>query len=326
VRVLVTGASGFLGRSVVAALLDHGHRVRATIRPATSTDRLHWVDDVELFRGDLRVTPALHEAFEDVDVAVHLAAVISPDHHACLADTITGTERLLDAMAGSATGRLILISSFAVYDTARAGRTLTERSRLAFGQYDRGGYAMGKLWQERLVRRAAERHGWRLTVLRPGFIWGPENIDLACIGQRIGRTHLVFGPRRRLPLTYVDNCADAVVKAVDSPAATGRTFNVIDSNDITVGRYLAERNRRLGESERIVPLPYWTVATGVKAMGVVSRLLFGRDGKLPDMFGPTRFASRFKPMRVSTDRLARQLGWSPPLDFETCLERCYASA
>jgi nucleoside-diphosphate-sugar epimerase len=111
-NVLVTGANGFLGRHVVSALLARGHRVRALVRPAARLDGLGWTASVEIFRADLRSTRELSPAFEGIDALVHLAAVVSGGEDAQFAGTVTGTERLLTAMAASPCRRLLLASSF----------------------------------------------------------------------------------------------------------------------------------------------------------------------------------------------------------------------
>ena len=76
-RALVTGANGFLGRQVVAALLARGLEVRAMVRPAARLEALGWPSSVEVFRADLRTSRELERAFEGVDVLLHLAAVVS---------------------------------------------------------------------------------------------------------------------------------------------------------------------------------------------------------------------------------------------------------
>src|SRR5262249_6336062 len=111
-KVLVTGATGFLGRHVVAALLRRGCQVRGFIRPATRIDGLAWADQVDIFQGDLRLSAPLTAAFDGIDVLVHLAAWVGGSDGAQMADTVGGTERLLEAMASSATRRLVLASSF----------------------------------------------------------------------------------------------------------------------------------------------------------------------------------------------------------------------
>ena len=209
-RVLVTGANGFLGRHVVSALLDRDIEVRAMVRPAACLETLGWPSSVDVFRADLRTSRELVRAFKGVDVLIHLAAVVSGGEEVQFAGTVVGTERLLDAMAASTCRRLVLCSSFSVYDYGAARRVLDEGSPLHDVQdvYARDGYTIAKWWQERVTRRYAGTHGWDLTVLRPGFIWGREHGYLAALGQRFGRHHLVIGPLTRIPMTHVENCAE----------------------------------------------------------------------------------------------------------------------
>jgi nucleoside-diphosphate-sugar epimerase len=183
-RALVTGANGFLGRHVVEALLARSIEVRAMVRPAVRLEGLGWPSSVEIFRADLRTSRELKRAFEGVDVLLHLAAVVSGGEDAQFAGTVAGTERLLDAMATSACRRLVLCSSFSVYDYSSTRRTLDEGSPLhrVPDIYARDGYTISKWWQERVARRFAKEHGWDLTVLRPGFIWGRDHGYLAALG------------------------------------------------------------------------------------------------------------------------------------------------
>ena len=324
-NVLVTGAAGFLGRHVVAALLGRGHRVRVLIRPATRIDGLPWAGRVDAFRADLRAPRPLDPAFEDMDVLVHLAARVGGSDVAQMADTVVGTERLLEAMARSATRRLVLASSFSVYDwDAVRGGTLTEESPLAAADlYRRDGYTIAKTWQERVARRMSREHGWDLTVLRPGFIWGRDHEEFAGLGQKLGRWYLVIAPAARPPLTHVENCADAFAEAVESPRAAGETFNVVDDHGLNSWRYLGEYRRRTGTRLRRIPVPYAAWLTGTLLASAVSRRLFGEKAKLPGLFTPSRFRARFRPLRFDTRKLRDVLGWSPPLDLDRCLRRTY---
>src|SRR5262249_23258388 len=130
VRVLISGASGFVGQHVVAEFLRRGHTVRALVRPATRLEDLNCPPDVEVYRGDLRAGQDLRGAFAGVDVLVHLAAAVTGGEDAQFATTVVGTERLLDAMARSRTRRLVLASSFSVYDWSAIRGTLNEESPL----------------------------------------------------------------------------------------------------------------------------------------------------------------------------------------------------
>ena len=127
-RALVTGANGFLGRHVVSALQARGIDVRALVRPAAQLEQLGWPSSVEIFRGDLRTSRDLAAAFDGIDVVLHLAAVVSGGDDAQFAGTVAGTERLLEAMATSSCRRLILCSSFSVYDYGATLGTLDETS------------------------------------------------------------------------------------------------------------------------------------------------------------------------------------------------------
>jgi UDP-glucose 4-epimerase len=327
-NVLVTGAAGFLGRHVVAALLARGHHVRVLVRPATRIDGLPWADRVEVLRADLRAPRPLDPAFEDVDALVHLAARVGGSDAAQMADTVIGTERLLEAMARSATRRLVLASSFAVYDWgATRGGTLTEESPLAAADlYRRDGYTIAKTWQERVARRMSREHGWDLTVLRPGFIWGKEHADFAGLGQRVGRWYVVIAPAARPALTHVENCADAFAEAVENPRSVGETFNVVDNHGLSSWCYLGEYRRRSGERLRRIPVPYAVWLTGALLVSAVSRRLFGEKAKLPGLFIPCRFRARFRPLRFGTRKIRDVLGWSPPLDLGRCLRRTYEAS
>jgi UDP-glucose 4-epimerase len=327
-KVLVTGANGFLGRHVVAEFLRRGHVVRALVRPAAKVDptRLGWAGDVELFRADLRASRDLPTAFEGIDALVHLAAAVTGGEEVQFAASVVGTERLLSAMAQSDTKRLVLASSFSVYDWSAIRGALTEDSPLEADIYERDGYAVAKYWQERVARRTAEENGWQLTVLRPGFIWGRGNDYLSGIGQAAGPFEVVIGPMRSMPLTHVENCADCFVTATEKPAAIGQTFNVVDGHDASVWRYTGEYLRRTGTRRWRVPLPYWLGMSGTRIVHRVSKAVFKGKGKLPSLFVPCRFEARFKPLRFPTDKLRNVLGWRPPLDWAECLKRTYDPA
>ncbi len=323
-RALVTGASGFLGRHLVAALSARGHEVRAMVRPAASLDGVGWPNSVEVVRADLRAGPDLVSAFDGVDVLLHLAAVVSGGEDLQFAAAVVGTERLLDAMARSACRRLVLASSFSVYDFSAARGTLDEASPLhrVPEVYGRDGYTIAKWWQERVARRRAEEQGWDLTVLRPGFIWGRDHAYLAALGQRLGRCHLVIGPSTRLPLTHVENCADAFACAASDPRARGQTFNVVDGPGERIWSYLASYLRGTGERGFRIPVPYRLALPLVRLARVT---VFRRATKVPSILVPNRFESRFKPLRFENRRLREVLGWAPPLHFDECLQRTYAS-
>jgi UDP-glucose 4-epimerase len=322
VKALVTGANGFLGQRVVAALLEQGHSVRALVRPTTNVDKIGWPASVEVVRGDLRSSRELVPAFEGVDVLVHLAAAVTGGEDALFASTVSGTERLLTAMASSSCKRIVLASSFSVYDWSKISGTLDESSPVEEGRdlYARDGYSIAKSWQERVTRRFAKDHGWDLTVLRPGFIWGRDHGYLAACGQQIGRLHVVIGPFTHIPLTHVDNCADLFARAAADPRAIGQTLNVVDGPGERIWGYLGDHLKRSGQSGFRIPVPY-TLVFGVVSLAF--NTIFKRNEKLPHVLVPCRFESRLKPLRYTNKRAEEVLGWRPPFSYAECLRRTY---
>ncbi len=330
-KILVTGANGFLGRHVVASLSNAGHSVRALVRPSADIDGLGWEavehrDSIEVVRGALKNGPDLRRVLEDIEVVVHLAAAMSGSDFARFSETVTTTEHLFDAMQASNVRRLLLCSSFAVYDWPRARGTVDENTALLEGAdvYARDGYACAKLWQERIARRYAEAAGWELTIIRPGFIWGRGNeCPDGAIGPSLGSLHFVFAAGRDLPFTHVENFADCIRAAVESKAAAGETLNLVDANGLSAWRFMGEYLRRSGRGGRRIWLPHailWPLILGCFG---VARAILGPRVKLPQIFMPWGFAQGYRPLRYGTERLHRVLDWRPPLSFEGSLDRTF---
>jgi UDP-glucose 4-epimerase len=286
---------------------------------------LSWDSSVEIFRADLRNSRELVSAFEGIDVLIHLAAVVSGGEDAQFAGTVAGTERLLEAMAAGNCRRLILCSSFSVYNFSATRGTLDENSPLHLTQevYARDGYTIAKWWQERLTRRFADQHGWELTVLRPGFIWGRNHAYLAALWQEFGRHHLVIGPLTRIPMTHVENCADVFALSAMDPRARGQTFNVVDGPGERIWTYLSDYMRGSGQRGWRFPVPYWLAISTVR---LADATIFRHATKVPGILMPDRLQSRLKPLRFDNSRLRETLGWSPPLGYRECLLRTYGPA
>jgi nucleoside-diphosphate-sugar epimerase len=325
VKVLVTGANGFLGRPTVQAFLDSGHEVRALVRPAASVDGL-WPGAVEVARADLRAGGDLQAAVRDTDAVIHLAAGTSGDETDMFAATVVGTERLLTAMAATSTRRLILASSFTVYDWGATSGVLTESSPLTTDLEGRGGYTAAKVWQERVARRMSADHGFGLTVLRPGVVWGHGNEYPPGIAQQLGPVHLVFGLAARLPLTYVENCAEAFVRATERNETIGQTLNVVDDAGTSTARFVHEHLRRAGTGGAVVPVPYKLAELVVRAVSSSSARVFGRPGHLPSIMVPSRFVARFKALEYDNTQLRQLAGWVPRYHLNEALDRTYRAA
>ena len=334
-KVLVTGASGFLGRAVVRSLTESGHTVRALVRRATTNEACGFAEGVEIVKCDLRSAkpPALEAVLDGQEAVIHLAASMSGNDVNRFTDTAVGTERLFDAMAATEQPsgekkpwRLILCSSFTVYDWASAGRDPDESVSVHARPYH-SGYTTAKVWQERLAGRAAAAYGWQLTVLRPGFIWGKGNeLPAASVGRDLGPIRWVFGAGRQPCYAHVDNTADCFRAALENPDSIGESLNVIDGHGITAWRFLGEHMERAGERGFRVPIPTPLLRAGVAAMRQLSLWIFGDRAKLPSFFKAEEFAEVYEPRDYRTDRLRQVLSNHRPLGYEACLERTYAAS
>lgn len=316
-RVLVTGARGFLGREVVLALLRRGHGVRALDVPATA-DTVRPPDGVEIFPGDLCTSSDLARACAGIDAVVHLAARMTGDDGSVVHAAVEGTRRLLDAMEETGTHRLVLASSLSVYDWTAVGAELSEGTPLEPHPEDRDAYTVAKLRQEALAQERCARAGISLMVLRPAAIWGPGRELPPTLGQRAGPIQLVFGGAGPVTAVHVENCADAFAAATES--AIPGTFNVVDHPTLTRQRFAVDQLHRAGRAALVIPVPY---GFGLLVATAAHRLAGQLRRKLPSFLHPARFAARYGPARIDGSRFRDVVGWRPPLSYDECMDRTY---
>lgn len=311
-KVLVTGASGFLGRAVVRAASHAGHEVIAMVRPTARTDGLGWSGNVTIVRGDLRQRGAWIDAMS-VDAVIHLAAAASGDLPTQFAGTVVATENLLRQLDWPAIRRFVHISSFSVYDfsSIRSGAVLDEAVPLEPTPMRRDAYTTTKLIQERLVVEACEGHSTPLTIIRPGAIFGPgKTWNFGRVGSLKG-LDFVFAPNARARLTHVENCAEAIVRALDAPSAAGGIYNIVDDDLPTFGQFYKMCRANGAPVGRMVPVPWWLLASAGWMIDRMNQRLFKGRAKLPEMLSYPRQHVQWKPIRYSNERAKRDLGWYP---------------
>lgn len=325
-KLLVTGASGFLGSYLVREALRRGHTVRALVRPAADLSELDWSRDsgVELVRADLRSAAGLTEAVRGVECVIHAAAAKSGDVYDQYAGTVIATENLLNAMTEAGVRRMVAISSFSVYDFLAATplAPFDEQAPLENDALDRDAYAHTKLVQERLIREHAAKHNWDLVVVRPGMLWGKDQVLNAWAGIPVGKkVWLRTGAWARIPLSYVENCAEAIVMAAESGTAQGKVLNVVDDALPTQREFTHAVLKRMPGGRLMVPVPYSLLKLAAWTATLVNRRLLGGRARVPGLFVPCRLAARAKPLVYSNRRVKEVLGWKPRYTFAEALER-----
>jgi nucleoside-diphosphate-sugar epimerase len=290
-RVLVTGASGFLGRALVGVLLASGERVRAlTRRPA----EVH--PDAEPWVADLGSADRLEAAFDGVDVLVHLAATLSGPPEKLERDNVEGTRRLLEAMARTLTRRVVLASSLAVYDWSSVDGVLSEACRTLEGctrAAEAGAYARTKMAQERLTRELARAHGWTLTVLRTAALWNDGSWADFMLGKRWRTIQTVVAPRAPARLVRLERAVDAFARAAQRAHGGELIVNLVD--DATVSNWQYARLVQKQRGGILVPVPY--------RLGLLAARLAAKRTRV--------FEALHKPALCANAQAREKLGWKP---------------
>ncbi|WIE67773.1 NAD-dependent epimerase/dehydratase family protein [Curtobacterium sp. MCLR17_054] len=321
-KVLVTGASGFLGQATAAAVRDAGPEVRTFQR------RPSGVPGVQDVAGTMTDNAAIARAVDGVEAVVHLAAKVSlagdPADFARV--NIEGTRSLLAAARAAGVGRFVFVSSPSVAHTgsslvgADAGPAEPSRAR--------GDYARTKAAAE-LLALDADAPDFAVVAVRPHLVWGPGDTQL--VGRiveraRAGRLPLLDSGAALIDTLYVDNAATAMVAALErvrDDCVHGNAYVVTNGEPRPVADLLAGICTASG-----VRPPQWHVPAAVaRAAGsVVEAVWRVRPGE--DEPPMTRFlAEQLSTAHWFDQRRTRSdLRWTPSVSIDQGLERLRAAA
>jgi nucleoside-diphosphate-sugar epimerase len=319
VIVLVTGASGLLGRAVAASVLAAGHEVRTLQR---SPSRVDGATDV---LGSVTDATSVDRASAGVDAIVHLAAKVSLAGEPAEFEAVNvgGTLRLLRAAAEHGVGRFVYVSSPSV---AHAGSSIVgDDAEPADPVRARGDYARTKATAE-LMALAADSPTLAVVAVRPHLVWGPGDTQLvARIVERAsqGRLPLLGKGAALIDSTYIDNAASGIVAALErAPHVHGNSYVITNGEPRPVAELLDGMCRAAG-----VPTPRWSVPAGLaRAAGSVIEAVWRvRPGvDEPPM---TRFlAEQLSTAHWFDQRRTRaDLQWEPAVTLDEGFRRLAAS-
>ncbi len=263
-KVLVTGATGFVGSHLIDTLLARGHDVTALVRSPARAAPLA-ARGVRLVTGDLAARDALRDATADQQAVIHAAAVTgAPDEATFLAANRDGTANVVEAAvrAGSVE-RLVLVSSGAAGGPAAKGapRTGHEPDRPVTM------YGRSKLAAEAVLRDAAVP--W--TILRPPAVYGPRDLDgflpVFRAARRLGLAPVFGDGTQELSLVHAADLAAACLAAASAPMAVGRTYYVNHPDVVTSAELARAVGRAVGREVRVFPLPTWVARSAMAVSG-----------------------------------------------------------
>ncbi len=338
-RILVTGAAGFIGSRVVECLVRSGYtNIRCLVRPTSKRDRLSAIQDsggkacrLEIVEGNLLSPEDCLRASSDVAVIYHLAAGRGeksiPD---AFLNTVVATKNLLQAaIRNGSLKRFVSVSSFSVYSNQGNPKKglLDESCPVEKRPALRGdAYSFAKVKQDELVEEYGSRFKVPYVIVRPGAVYGQGNESITVrVGIGTFGIFLHLGGSNTLPLTYVENCAEAIVLAGLKIGIEGEVFNVVDDELPSSRKYLAMYKTKAKSFFSL----YVPKLVSHSLCVLWDKYSDWSQGQLPPTYGIRTWHAYWKKTRYSNEKLKSRLGWKPrvstaeglDLFFESCRRR-----
>lgn len=299
--VLVTGATGFVGRAACQHLLARSWPVKAAVRPRPRSmpGLLPAVEQVNVPSMGPHTDWAA--ALAGVDTVLHLAARVhvmdekAPDPLAEFRRVNTaGTERLARMAADAGVRRLVFLSTIKVNGEETGSTPFTE----ADAPNPQDAYAQSKWEAEQALQRVAGQTGLEVVVLRPPLVYGPgvkgNFLRLLRAVDRGIPLPLAWAQNQR-SLIFLGNLVDAIATCVTHPKAAGNTYLVSDCEDVSTAELISRIAAALGRPARLWPFPTPLIA--------LAGGLMGKSGEVERLLGS---------LEVDCTEIQRELAWNPP--------------
>lgn len=307
-QILLTGASGFVGSSLIAPLLERQHSVTAAVRELKSS--IDTRVKQSLVTG-LSAEQDWQTLLKDQDTVIHLAArvhVMSDASTDPLAEyrrvNVEGTLNLARQATTAGVKRFVFISSIKVNgESTTQGQPYTADGPMN----PTDSYGVSKKEAEQGLRALASETGLEVVIIRPVLVYGPgvQANFLNMMRWLHTGLPLPFGAvNNRRSLVALDNLVDLIMTCIDHPAAANQTFLASDGEDLSTTMLLRRLANALGKPARLLPVPDWILETGATALGrraIAQRLC----GSLQVDIGKTR----------------ELLGWTPPSSVDEALRK-----
>jgi nucleoside-diphosphate-sugar epimerase len=300
-KVLVTGATGFVGTRLMAACGAAGYLIHAAVR-TNGGSMTASTASVRTFQvGDLGPNTDWSHAIEGVGTVIHLAGrahVLQETTADPAAEydrvNVAGALHLADYAAGHGVKRFIFVSSAKVHgDESGPGCRFRETDQ----PMPQGPYAASKWRAEQGLSRIADRTGLELVIVRPPLMYGPAvKANLLALLKLVAKPYILpFGGARNLrSLLYVDNLASFLLRCVEAPSLVREVFLLSDC-DVSTRDLILHLRKGLNRPGRLVNVPAPFIRTACA--------LTGRNGIYARLFGS---------LLLDSSKARRLLDWVPP--------------
>jgi len=313
-KVLVTGAGGFIGSFLCGELVNREMEISALALPGEKVDHLE-EQGIGVLRGDLTDPACIKGICDNIDLVFHLAGKVTDwgprkEFYSLILDA---TRNLLDESEGRVS-RFVYFSSVCACGTGRHLKGQREDDPV----FKTGvPYGDAKLDAENLVR---ERHGKNelaCTIIRPTNVTGPGSVWVRDIIDRFlsSKVPLFDGGRHSASLIYVQNLVDGVISAGTLEVAAGRTYHFRDDWDVSWKRYLTDLGDMVGKKPSI-SFPYWSVKPAASVMETVLTPLNVRPPATRHTLGIMG-----RDLDIDNTRAKEELGWRTKISYEEAMEK-----
>lgn len=315
-KVLVTGAAGFLGGHLVDMLLERGDEVRAMVRPVEDATRLKSLASVEVMRGDLTDAQSLKNAVKDMQHVYNVAARTGPwglekDYNAV---NVWGVADLITSAMDAGVQRIVHTSSITVYGHHLHGIVTEDHPFHA----EDNPYSRTKIASEKLIADMVKERGAPVVTVRPAWIYGPR--DNASFGRFVslvdaGKGFIIGSGANVVPVVYVRDVAQGLIKAANAGEhAVGRVYTIADDRRVTQSEYLNMIADFLEVPHIMRHYPYIALFSAGRVAEMLWQALGRRKSSPPPVttYGITLLGGN---QEFSIDRARRELGYEPQYDY-----------